>query len=401
MTESSSPRGAWWLVVGVFLILMLSSGLGFYNLSVYLKVLGERGFSVSHVSAAIGVFFLVGGVIGPFIGRFLQRYDARWVIAFGALVGGAALLLLPRADSMLEIYLVYALFGVGYTSTSLIPATTLITRWFGPKQRAMALSITSTGLSVGGAVLTPLTVWLLGALALERVMSMIAALWCVGILVISLLLVRSWPAQVDSVGSRGSFDGVAYSEATRSRFFIASTVAFLLIMGTQVGGIAHLFNRGSEIAPDVTASMAVTTLAVMSVCGRFLGGVLVGRVPIIRFTVLNLIGQTAGIAIVGFAVDAVWLLSGAALFGFTIGNLLMLQPLILAEAFGVADYPRIYSMSQLVTMLGVAAGPAAMGIARELASYPLTFGAAAGLSGIALVILLMAGPLPRPLPGRH
>ena len=84
MNAPSSQRGARWLVAGVFLILMLSSGFGFYNLSVYLKVLGERGFSVSHVSAAIGVFFLVGGLVGPFIGRLLQRSDARWVIAFGA-----------------------------------------------------------------------------------------------------------------------------------------------------------------------------------------------------------------------------------------------------------------------------------------------------------------------------
>ena len=397
MTEPASPRGAWWLVVGVFLILMLSSGLGFYNLSVYLKVLGERGFSVGQVSMAIGVFFLVGGVVGPFIGRFLQHFDARWVIALGAVLGGGALLLLPMADNTLEIYLVYALFGVGYTSTSLIPATTLITRWFGAKQRAMAMSIASTGLSVGGALLTPLTVGLLATVAFEWVMVMVATLWCVGILVIGLLLVRSWPASLSAESSPGSFDGIAYGEATRSRFFIASTLAFVLIMGTQVGGIAHLFNRGAEIVTDVTASLAVTTLAVMSVCGRFLGGVLVGRVPIITFTLLNLVGQTVGLTIVGFAADPAWLLGGAALFGFTIGNLLMLQPLILAEAFGVADYPRIYSMSQAVTMLGVAAGPAAMGVVRELASYPLSFGAGAGLSALALVILLMAGPLP----GRH
>ena len=50
--------------------------------------------------------------------------------------------------------------------------------------------------------------------------------------------------------------------------------------------------------------------------------------------------------------DSLWL--GAGIFGFTVGNLLMLQPLMLAQAFGVMDYPKIFSFSQAVTTVGVA-----------------------------------------------
>ena len=51
------------------------------------------------------------------------------------------------------------------------------------------------------------------------------------------------------------------------------------------------------------------------------------------------------------------MLGVALFFGATVGNLLMLQPLLLAEAFGVREYPRIY-LSQLLSTLGVAPGPA-------------------------------------------
>ena len=50
--------------------------------------------------------------------------------------------------------------------------------------------------------------------------------------------------------------------------------------------------------------------------------------------------------------DQLWI--GAGMFGFTVGNLLMLQPLMLAQAFGVMDYPKIFSLSQAVSTLGIA-----------------------------------------------
>jgi len=50
------------------------------------------------------------------------------------------------------------------------------------------------------------------------------------------------------------------------------------------------------------------------------------------------------------------------LFGLTVGNVLMLQPLLLVDAFGTREYARIYSVSQLLTALGVAGGPALVGL---------------------------------------
>ena len=48
-------------------------------------------------------------------------------------------------------------------------------------------------------------------------------------------------------------------------------------------------------------------------------------------------------------------------FGATVGNILMLQPLLIAERFGVLDYPRIFSRSQFITMFGTAGGPLLLG----------------------------------------
>ena len=66
----------WWIVAGLFLVLTISSGFGFYNLSVYMNVLAKtRGFAVSEISGAVSVFFVVGGVAGIGVARLLERFD--------------------------------------------------------------------------------------------------------------------------------------------------------------------------------------------------------------------------------------------------------------------------------------------------------------------------------------
>ena len=83
----------------------------------------------------------------------------------------------------------------------------------------------------------------------------------------------------------------------------------------------------------------------------------------------------------------------AAFFGITIGNLLMLQPLLIAEAFGVRDYARIYSRSQFVSTLGVAFGPLLLGVVHDAVdgySFPYTLAAMMSVGGAAL--LFAGGP---------
>src|SRR5690606_3732055 len=54
------------------------------------------------------------------------------------------------------------------------------------------------------------------------------------------------------------------------------------------------------------------------------------------------------------------------LFGATIGNILMLQPLLIAERFGIRDYPQIYSRAQLFALVGTAGGPLLLGWLHDL-----------------------------------
>ena len=148
------PFDGWVVVSAVFIQLMTSSGLAFYGLAIYLDALtDERAFSTTSVSLATSMFFVVSGVVGQVVARLLERYDVRLIVAAGGAVSSLSLYLLGGVGSVGELYAVYVLFAIGFALVGLIPATTLVTRWF-QVRRATALSIASTGLSVGAFTLS-------------------------------------------------------------------------------------------------------------------------------------------------------------------------------------------------------------------------------------------------------
>ena len=142
------------MVAALFVMLTFTSGLAFYNMSVLMNALVSTGrYPVSIVSAGVALFFVASGSAGMIAAPFLQRYDPRWTLAFGGVLGALALLALGHAPNLLALYGALMLFGVGHACSALVPATTLVARWFSAR-RSVALSITSTGLSLG-ILLTP------------------------------------------------------------------------------------------------------------------------------------------------------------------------------------------------------------------------------------------------------
>jgi MFS family permease len=385
----------WYVVAALFLVLTVSSGFGFYNLSVYLNVLAAKtGFSISELSVAVSLFFVVGGVAGIWVAHLLDRFDVRWVMIGGAVLAGAALGTTGRVEDLWLIYVLYMLFGIGNAAVSIVTSTTLVTRWFPGPERSIALSIASTGLSLGGVVLTPLSAKLFNDFGVQQVMPWIGLAFA-GIIAPVVIVVLRPPNGNRPRGQDGGEDsGWAFRDAVRSRFFILLTGAFVLCMAAQVGGISHLYNRAEGLVDYVTAAVAVQVLTIMSILCRILGGFLVTRISIRLYTLGNLLGQTAGLALIATAETAIDVLIGAGVFGATVGNLLMLQPLWLAEAFGVKAYARIFSLSNAIAVVGVAGGPVVLGLTFDSANYRLSYLVAAGLSLAAWGLMFTAGPTP-------
>lgn len=415
MTEnatSARPSGrppffyGWYIVFAAFVVMTISAGFGFYNLSVYLEAfVDERGFSVGYTSGATAAFFVSSGVAGLGVGWLIERYDPRWTIAGGAVIAGVVLSGAGWVNELWQLYFFYVLFGVGYSACALLPCTTLVARWF-ERKRSVALSMASTGLSLGGILLTPISAELIERLGLGGAAPWLGAGLFFGIAPVAILLFRPSPASMGlapdgddvpetSASGDPALNGVPYQTAVRSRFFILATITFMTSMMAQVGSIAHQFSLVAGRADDRDlAALAVSVMAGFSIAGRLAGGWVLPHISSRLFMGGLLIAQAIALSLYAFAATPTTLLLVAAMFGVTVGNLLMMQPLLIAEAFGTVAYARIYSTSQLFTTFGVASGPAAYGLIYEAANgYAASYLYGAAASIIGLLAIMIAGPV--------
>jgi MFS family permease len=417
-TTSSRLYRGWIVLAGIFVVMTVGSGFAFYAQGVFLEALvDEQGFSVGTAGAGTGFFFIVSGVSGYFAGGLISRYDIRIVMVFGATVAAAGIYLLGEISSVWQMFLVFLVYGAGYALAGLVPATSLVTRWFHVK-RSIALSIASTGLSVGGIAITPVIAQLIDARSLVELAPRLALAFWIGMVPVIVFVLKPSP---ESLGLRpdgapvpphpaneeaaavetgvvggiaDQIDGTPFAVAVRTRYFRLLSASFILIMGAQVGVIQHIFKLTKDQIDVYAASLALAVVTGTSVCARLIGGVAATRIPLRNLTSALIVVQVIGIIVIGLAGQRLTILVGVVIFGMAMGNLLMLHPLLLADAFGIRDYPRIYGLGSLLMVTGVGLGPFIVGLLRDAADYRTAFLVMAAVALVGLAIYRAAGEPP-------
>lgn len=392
----------WRVVWAAFALMMVSSGLAFYGLSAYLAAfVDQRGFKVAAFSLATTIFFATGGICGVFAARLVARRDPRHVVAAGSVVAGLALAAAGQATEVWQVYATFIPLAIGWALCGLVPVTTVVTRWF-HIGRASALALASTGLSVGGVVVTPVVKLLLDRYDLKTVTPWLGAFWIVTSVPIALIFLypdpssRGWSpdgAELDTSAPVPAPTGTPFAVALRTRFFSRTTVAYVLVMGSQVGGLQHLVRLVQERTTRQTAAAATLVVAIASIAARLAGGQIASRVRLTPYTA-SLAGlQAVGLAAIAVSMGKASLFVSILIYGVTVGNLLMLQPLLVAQRFGVRDYPKLYSRMNLITTVGIAGGPFLLGWIRDATGgYRGAYLTAAMLSLVGAAVLATAGP---------
>ena len=407
--SSGKPRIflGWWVVAGLFIVNMTTSGFGFYAQAPFIRALvKEHHFSTGLTGLATGLFFMTSGITGYLTSGLIGRIDVRKMMCLGAVISGLALVLIGNVRTVPQMFGANILFGVGFSLCGLVPSTTVVTRWFA-KKRSVALSISSTGLSVGGILLAPSVAALVNKHGMAQVTPWLGLAWAAIVIPVTILFVKSWPADhgLYPDGADAPLQGAAplggwsYEQARVTRYFVLLTAAYVFVMLAQVGGLAHQTKMVSDRFGDNLGNLVVSVTAGASVVGRLAGGLVVLRFSPKRLTLGLMAVQGAALLGLANASTRPAVLGSCLIFGLSVGNLLMLHPLLLAEAYGVKEYSKIYGLSQLMMTTGVGLGPAVVGFVRDAASYRLAFTLAALSSVVALVLYGSSGVLGPQPPG--
>ncbi len=389
-----------WVLGACFTLLTFSSGLGFYGLAVYLQAFSsERQWSVSSISLATTLFFLVGGISGVWIAKFIAKHDVRIMVLGGACLATIALFSMRFVEHRWQLFVVYMFYSLGWSASGMGPVTTVVTRWF-QVRRASALAIASTGLSMGGIVVTPFIKWILDSQGIHNGSPWLALIWFCGTVPVTLFLLRAFPQPYGWLpdgaraepGQVGDISGTPLNEAVRTKFFRAVAIGYIFALGAQVGGALQLVKLVEERTDRSTATLATIILSSMSIISRFVAGRIIPRVDMTKFTVGLAIVQGLSLASMALNESRIGLLLSIALFGITIGNMVMMQSLLIAERFGVRDYPRIAARSGLISFSGTALGPLLLGWLYDVAGgYRSSYLAAAACSLIGATMFSFAG----------
>ncbi len=391
----ASERGifyGWWIVAASFLILFVTVGIGLYAPPVFLVPLQEHfGWSRAAIAAGSAIAAVVSGFMSPVVGVWIDKYGSRTVMTTGAVLMGAAFVLLSLIHSLWQLYALNMLAAVGITCTAWIPNQTLISNWF-VKQRGLAMGAALTGIGFGGLVMAPLAAGLIGRFGWRVAFAGLGTLILVLVVAVVLAIVRSRPGDLglrpdggllaprddrapDRLTDADPRAGMELGQSVRTRAFWILSVANFLAVFASLSIVAHLvaFLTDAGLTSETAAGALGLTVGA-SVGGRLLFGYLADRfskrdimvagLTVYALATLLLFGIRAAAALPAFVV----------LFGLGLGGTAVLVPLLAAERFGLLAFGKILGLIMISGTAGAAIGPVLTGrIFDVTGSYHLAF----------------------------
>ena len=126
----------WWIVLVCTLGLFVAYGARLYSFGVFFKpMVKEFGWTRTQTSSAFGVSTILYGVISPFVGKIVDKYGARFVIAIGGFIGGIGFMLCYFTNTLTQFFIFYTvIMTVGISMTGMVSTNAGVVKWFTKKK---------------------------------------------------------------------------------------------------------------------------------------------------------------------------------------------------------------------------------------------------------------------------
>ncbi len=407
------PRGVfygWYIAIACACLMFVGVGVGYYGLPIFLKPLRDaHGWSDTQVSVAPAIYFSVSGLTSAIVGPYVDRYGPNKFMLIGTVINGISAAFIGLVDQLWQLYLVYFIFAVAFGMSSSIAVNAIMTRWF-VRRRALAMSVSSTGVSLGGVILAPIASALVESGGLELATPILGALVLIVAIPVILMVVVFEPGQMN-LGPDGDPPGAARAvsgrtelstqyrqwsrtEAMKTVGFWAIFIAFLLVLVAQTGYIIHQVNfLEDRLGSRNEAAFTISVTAFGSIIARLVVGIFADGVDRRMLTVVLFVVQATAILLIIHIenVAATWALT--LIFGLTIGNIYMMQSLIVGEIFGMVSFGAVFGLISLAGQAGSGIGPIGVGwLHDQTGGYTVPFTVTAALTYLAAVVILFARP---------
>lgn len=381
-----------WRAIAVgFAMAFFAWGSIFYAHGVFKASLeAKHGWSGLMLSTAQAWFWAVGAVAAFGVGAAVDRFGPRAVACYGAYATAIGVAAVGLVMTPWQLFLAYALLATAYPTIGNLGISAALAPLF-QRRYAAALGYALTGASLGGAVVTPVYIWLTATLGFDWASAVIAA----ATLLCLTPLLRWAPArQPQGTHAENALGLERFRSALRSPVFWAIWLTGFLSFTGQVGFLFHEISIFTPRMGLVTAGYAVSVTVISAAIGRFFVGWAASRMPLGILAAVMYLVQVLGFVIANMSDAIAPSFVAAAIIGFVVGPLVMLPAMLTRAAFGALGFGKIFGVINIGMFAGMTAGPGLAGIVADRAGYELAIWLFAScLAAAAIVVVLGFKPL--------
>jgi MFS family permease len=403
MNKKPSPL-RWLVLAGAFAILFLVQGSRSIIGLAFKPIVEEFGWARGSLSLVLFAHMATFALMLPVVGRFFDRYGAKWVIILSSLCLTLGYLGITAAKSLWLFLLLYGLFAaIGFGGCSITLFGAVASKWF-LRRRGMAVSLAMCGGPVGQFVMVAPATHVIHTYGWRWVFIALA----LSVLVVSLgvattLMKAAAPPDADLSGEAGTLPtpapGSTPSENQTSMGDLNLVQAirtpsfwfFTLLMAVCGGGdylvITHLVPMVTDAGISArTAGNMMAWFGLMGMAGLMITGPVSDRfgnkLPIVATFVLRLVV----FILILFYQNTTLFFVFALIFGFTMFITAPITTTLLAKLYGLSNIGLISGVVTTIHHLGgglwIWLGGAAFD---RFGSYDVILGVYAGFSAIAIL----------------
>jgi MFS family permease len=391
----------------------VSYGVLYYSFAVFLVPMREElGASTAQLSGALTLAMALTGLGAVVVGRWLDRWGARWVMTAGSLLGAASVVAWSQAQDLVQLYLAFV--GVGLASAAVLyePAYAVINSWF-RRDRPKALLTLTVVAGFASTIFLPTSQLLIDGVGWRSALWVLAGVLAACALPHALLLRRS-PADLgtvpdgrpapspeapdDAVRAVAGADpssggdpsayrgpGAAWRRPAVRWLTLATALEMLANAAVAVFLVAYLLERGAE--PRL-AALAAGGLGALSVAGRVVLTVLAARLGIGHVTAAMVTGQAVGVAALLLLPQPAATVTFVLLFGAGFGVIHIARPALLGSYVPPAVFASVSGHQALAGQFGRVVAPVTAGLLITGVGYGAAFSFIAACTLAAAVLLV-------------
>jgi MFS family permease len=377
----------WYMVAASVLANTIFSAAFFQGFGVLIIPI-ERTFGWDRwvISSAMSLRQLQSGVVSPTVGLLLDRFSARKLIFWSAVISGAGFIGLGFANGLLTFFLYFVVICLGASGVShAVTWPVIISRWF-RRNRGLAIGLAVMG-PIFGTPLVIVNTQMEEAYGWRAVLFIYGAIVLIGVTLLS-MLVRDRPEpyglrpdgdppqESPAIGpsidaaTRPADAGLTLQAVLRTKEFwlFASYLSgtFIINSAVQVHMIPYF-----EQDVGLTAAWAAVVMAMVYITsgiGRIGGGYLLDRIDY-RY-VLAVVAAIMGFSLLYLQVATVKSLWAtvpfALMFGISLGVLVPMRGAVGAIMFGTRAIGGVLGLLQGWSIAAGVVGPLFMGVIFDL-----------------------------------